>query len=269
MPESLQYRFKAFHSIFTQILAECVILKMMNRKNLTYEQRLGLLHNLLKRHCNHKLVWSAFLKGADLLSVRATAVILLWKGWLFPHKNSLNGEWDVTSGKINNFQPVKYVPGEFFMTTFTLGSSWGPSTSGGMTEGESRVDWVVWAGSSQESGLMTQSQMCVLGRTSLVVLARPPLVSLRAIGRRLLLVVSAIRRKAVIRLLDVPSLLRGARYRPSNLLVTHLSLLLCGRTSSGCNNWSKQSGESLQVTSYAIEWIVIFFGLVVSRFWGV
>ena len=84
---------------------------------------------------------------------------------------------------------------------------------------------------------MTQRQMCVLGRASLVVLTRPPLVSLRAKRRRLLLlVVSAIRGR---RLCDYWTYLRGyaaSGIWPSNLLVIHLSLLLCGRTSSGCNN---------------------------------
>jgi hypothetical protein len=86
---------------------------MVIRKNLTYEQRLGLLHFLLQPYDNDTLEWGALAHGAALMSVTRGTVSRLWKGWCLKHTASLNGEWDVTSGKKTNHGTVKYVPDEF------------------------------------------------------------------------------------------------------------------------------------------------------------
>jgi hypothetical protein len=52
-------------------------------------------------------------RGADFLSVVCGTISRLWKGWVWKQVNSLNGEWDVASGKKNNGRPIKYVPDEF------------------------------------------------------------------------------------------------------------------------------------------------------------
>jgi hypothetical protein len=44
--------------------------------------------------------------------VRGT-VSRLWNGWVLKQAISLNGEWDVTSGKRTNLGLVKYIPDEF------------------------------------------------------------------------------------------------------------------------------------------------------------
>jgi hypothetical protein len=86
---------------------------MVNRKNLTYEQRLALLHFLLKGYHNHTLERGALARAADFLSVARGTVSRLWSRWVRKQANSLNGEWDVTSAKKNNGRPVKYVPEDF------------------------------------------------------------------------------------------------------------------------------------------------------------
>jgi hypothetical protein len=86
---------------------------MVNRKNLMYENRLGLLHFLLNCCHNGTLERGALARAADFLSVVRGTVSQLWNGWVRKQANSLNGEWDVTSGKKNNRGPVKYVPEEF------------------------------------------------------------------------------------------------------------------------------------------------------------
>jgi hypothetical protein len=86
---------------------------MVIRKNLTYEQRLGLLHFLLKRYNNRTLERGALARAADFLSVARGTVSRLWNGWVLKQAKSLNGEWDVISAKNNNGRPVKYVPEEF------------------------------------------------------------------------------------------------------------------------------------------------------------
>jgi hypothetical protein len=72
---------------------------MVNRKNLTYEQRLGLLHFLLKHYHNGTLERGALARAADFLSVVQGTVSRLWNGWVLKQAMSLNGEWDVASGK--------------------------------------------------------------------------------------------------------------------------------------------------------------------------
>ena len=86
---------------------------MVNRKNLTYEQRLGLLHFLLERYNGDTLERGALAAGAFFVSVVKSAVTRLWRSWVLRHENALNEKWDVTSGKINNRAPIKYVPEEF------------------------------------------------------------------------------------------------------------------------------------------------------------
>ncbi len=86
---------------------------MVNRKNLTHEQRLGLLHFLLRRHHDDNLERGALAQGAAFVSVAKSTVTRLWKIWVLKHENSVNGEWDVTSGKNNNGRLVKHIPDEF------------------------------------------------------------------------------------------------------------------------------------------------------------
>jgi hypothetical protein len=40
--------------------------------------------------------------GAALVSVSIGTVSRLWRQWKVAHANALNGEWDVTSGKMAN-----------------------------------------------------------------------------------------------------------------------------------------------------------------------
>ncbi len=47
------------------------------------------------------------------MSVAKSTVTRLWKNWVLKHENSVNGEWDVTSGKKINGRPVKHVPDAF------------------------------------------------------------------------------------------------------------------------------------------------------------
>ena len=86
---------------------------MVNRKNLTYEKRLRLLHFLLQRYHNDTLERGALASGATFVSVTRGTVTRLWQKWRLKHINAINGEWDVTSGKKNNGRPIKYVPDEF------------------------------------------------------------------------------------------------------------------------------------------------------------
>jgi hypothetical protein len=85
---------------------------MVIRKNLTYEQRLGLLHFLLLHYDNDTLEQGALAHGAALMSVTRGAVSRLWKDWVLKHTASLNGEWDVASGKETNHGTIKYFPEE-------------------------------------------------------------------------------------------------------------------------------------------------------------
>jgi hypothetical protein len=71
---------------------------MVNRKTLTYEQRLGLLHFLLERRQNNSLERRALANGAAFISVTKVTVTRLWQQFRFKHENALNGGWDVTSG---------------------------------------------------------------------------------------------------------------------------------------------------------------------------
>jgi hypothetical protein len=80
---------------------------MVNRKNLTYEKRLGLLHFLLNCNQNDTLERGALASGAAFVSVTHGTVSRLWKSLRLKHINSANGEWDVTSVKIDNGWPVK------------------------------------------------------------------------------------------------------------------------------------------------------------------
>jgi hypothetical protein len=86
---------------------------MVNRKNVTYEKRLGLLHFLLKRYHNGTLERGALARGADFVSIVHGTVSRLWNGWVLKQAISLNREWDVTFWKKTNLGPVKYIPDEF------------------------------------------------------------------------------------------------------------------------------------------------------------
>jgi hypothetical protein len=64
---------------------------MVNKKNLTYEKRLGLLHFLLKQYQNGTLERGALARAADFLSVVPGTVSRLWNGWVlngFSNKQS-------------------------------------------------------------------------------------------------------------------------------------------------------------------------------------
>jgi hypothetical protein len=103
---------------------------MVNRKNLTYEIRLGLLHFLLKWYHNGTLERGDLARGADFLFVVPRTVSRLWNGWVLTQAISLNEEWDVTSGKKTNLGLVKYIPDEFVnaLAELPLGSKmtiWG------------------------------------------------------------------------------------------------------------------------------------------------
>jgi hypothetical protein len=63
-----------------------------------HEQRLGLLHFLLQRCQNDNLERGALKTAAAFVFVAPGTVSRLWKEWHLKHTNSLNGEWDMTSG---------------------------------------------------------------------------------------------------------------------------------------------------------------------------
>jgi hypothetical protein len=71
---------------------------MVNRKTLTHEQHLGLLHFLLERRQNDSLERGALANGAAFISVTKVTVARPWQQWRFKHENALDGGWDVTSG---------------------------------------------------------------------------------------------------------------------------------------------------------------------------
>ena len=56
---------------------------VMNRKTLTCEQRLGLLHFLLERRQNNSLERGALANGAAFVSVTKVTVAQLWQQWRF------------------------------------------------------------------------------------------------------------------------------------------------------------------------------------------
>jgi hypothetical protein len=82
----------------------------VNRKNLTYKQRLGLLHFLLKHYHNGALERGALARAADYLSIVRGTVSRLWNQWVLKQGISLNGEWDLEK---NNGRPIQYIPDKF------------------------------------------------------------------------------------------------------------------------------------------------------------
>jgi hypothetical protein len=87
--------------------------KILNRNNLTYQKRLGLLYFLLQRDNNDTLDWGALGHGAAFVSVRCGSVSTLWKGWCLKHTASLNVEWNMTFVKKTKSCTVMYVPDAF------------------------------------------------------------------------------------------------------------------------------------------------------------
>jgi hypothetical protein len=112
-PKCLEYGFETFRSFLTEISTGCVLPKILNRNNLTYQKRLGLVHFLLQRDDNDTLDWGALAHGAAFVSVRGGTVSTLWKGWCLKHTASLKVEWDLTFEKKNKSGTFKYVPDEF------------------------------------------------------------------------------------------------------------------------------------------------------------
>jgi hypothetical protein len=80
---------------------------------LTVDDRQLLKDFLLERVQDGQLRRNSIRDGAALVSVSIGTVSRLWAKWKVAHANSLNGEWDVTSGKKANGRPVKYPRDEF------------------------------------------------------------------------------------------------------------------------------------------------------------
>ena len=63
-----EYRLNAFRSIVSKISIGYHLREIVNRKNLTYEKRLGLLHFLLQPYTNGALARGALAAGAAFVS---------------------------------------------------------------------------------------------------------------------------------------------------------------------------------------------------------
>jgi hypothetical protein len=74
---------------------------MVNRKNLTDAQHIRLKYYLLERLANGKL-------PRGILKAAAVKFSFTWQMWHVTRALSLNGEWDVTSGKKGSDCGLKY-----------------------------------------------------------------------------------------------------------------------------------------------------------------
>ncbi len=81
---------------------------MPKAKNLSQADRVNLLHYLLERVVGDTLARGALTEAHLFFGYSKSTVSTLGKKWNARRAESIDGTWDVTSGKTSNGRPIKY-----------------------------------------------------------------------------------------------------------------------------------------------------------------